>query len=363
MSDGSPEGEQRRPPSRFLENRNGQWHGAAAQAAGRAENVYAALDLGTNNCRLLVAKPSRHGFRVLDAFSRIVRLGEGLGSSDRLGQTAMDRTLDALKICRDKIDFRRVNRARYVTTEACRAAANGPEFLDRVQRETGLALEILDGREEAHLAAAGCSVLADKAASSVIIFDIGGGSTEIVWLSGKGLQSDARSRVAEWASLNAGVVTLAERHGGVTVTRESFEGMVADVAEKLADFATRARSATQCAGFHLLGTSGTVTTLAGIHLGLVRYDRRQVDGLWMSRGEVDKVVEHLLAMPFEQRAKNGCIGAERADLVLPGCAIFEAIRRAFPSNRVRIADRGLREGILVELMQADSAWSRAGHER
>lgn len=323
--------------------------------------MYAALDLGTNNCRLLVARPSRHGFRVVDAFSRIVRLGEGLGSSPRLGAAAMDRTIEALKVCRDKIAFRGVSRARFVTTEACRAAENGDDFLLRVREETGLRLEVLDGKEEAHLAAAGCSILADRAAEDVIIFDIGGGSTEIVWLRGAANPGETtRSRVAAWASLTAGVVTLAERHGGMTVTRASFEAMVADVAAKLRDFAVAAAPALAGANFHLLGTSGTVTTLAGLHLGLQRYDRRQVDGLWMNDRQVESVMNRLIAMPYADRAANGCIGAERADLVLPGCAIFEAIRRAFPSRRVRIADRGLREGILVELMRADGAWDEGG---
>ena len=359
MTIGSPDSGQRRTPSLFLGDRYDTSPDRAAKGFARREDVYAALDLGTNNCRLLVAKPSRNGFRVLDAFSRIVRLGEGLGTSSTLNAVAMGRTIDALKVCRDKIDFRRVTRARFVTTEACRAASNGAEFLDRVQRETGLDLEILDGREEAHLAAAGCSVLADREAQNVVIFDIGGGSTEIVWLrGGAALSTDTRKRVAEWASLNAGVVTLAERHGGVTVSRESFEAMVQDVADKLADFVSRAAGICDTSNFHLLGTSGTVTTLAGIHLGLARYDRRQVDGLWMSNDEVTEVIERLIAMPYEERARNGCIGSERADLVLPGCAIFEAIRRAFPCTRVRIADRGLREGILVELMRADGAWRR-----
>ncbi|HRJ68869.1 MAG TPA: Ppx/GppA phosphatase family protein [Beijerinckiaceae bacterium] len=329
----------------------------------RRDHVYAALDLGTNNCRLLVARPSWNGFRVVDAFSRIVRLGEGLGSSRRLGPAAMDRTLDALKVCRDKIANRGVSRARFVTTEACRVAENGAEFLDRVERETGLALEVLDRSEEAHLAAAGCATLADRAAESIVLFDIGGGSTEIVWLRNGALaHAGTRSRVAAWASLTAGVVTLAERHGGIHVTPDSFEDMVADVAEKLEEFASQAASAAEAENFHLLGTSGTVTTLAGIHLGLARYDRRQVDGLWMSDGQIDYVINRLLAMSYDDRAANGCIGSERADLVLPGCAIFEAIRRAFPSRRVRIADRGLREGILVELMQADGAW-KGGPQR
>jgi exopolyphosphatase/guanosine-5'-triphosphate,3'-diphosphate pyrophosphatase len=348
-----------RPPSPSAKKEKDLAFDAGRQpCAARREHVYAALDLGTNNCRLLVAKPSWNGFRVLDAFSRIVRLGEGLGSSENLGAAAMDRTIDALRICRDKIDYRGVDRARFVTTEACRIAANGAEFLDRVEKEIGLKLEILDRSEEAHLAAAGCATLADRHAASIVLFDIGGGSTEIVWLkNGPDAASDTRERVMAWASLTAGVVTLAERHGGVNVSIDSFEDMVADVSEKLADFAAAAAPAVDSANFHLLGTSGTVTTLAGIHLGLARYDRRQVDGLWMEDRQIDLVIDRLLRMPYRERAQNGCIGTERADLVLPGCAIFEAIRRAFPSPRVRIADRGLREGILVELMRADGAWN------
>jgi exopolyphosphatase/guanosine-5'-triphosphate,3'-diphosphate pyrophosphatase len=356
-----PEGDQRRHG--FARERTHQPAGQKAVAPWgvAGDDVYAALDLGTNNCRLLVARPSRHGFRVIDAFSRIVRLGEGLGSEPRLRPAAMERTLEALKICRDKIAFRGVTRARYVTTEACRAAANGEEFLARVREETGLVLEVLDGREEAHLAAAGCSVLADRDAEHVIIFDIGGGSTEMVWMRGGGGRlGGTRSRIADWASLTIGVVTLAEQYDGATVTPASFEAMVQAVAGKLDGFARAARQAIDGANFHLLGTSGTVTTLAGIHLGLERYDRRQVDGLWMHDHQVENVLGQLIGMSYDQRAAHGCIGHERADLVLPGCAIFEAIRRAFPSRRVRIADRGLREGILVELMAADRVWGRGG---
>ena len=321
-------------------------------------HTYAALDLGTNNCRLLVARPAREGFRIVDAFSRIVRLGEGVSASGKLGEEAIRRTLGALEICRDKMDIRGVTRARLIATEACRMADNGAEFIDRVRERTGLVLEIVDRETEAHLAAAGCAALADPAAKGVLLFDIGGGSSEIVWLArgrpGRG--DDIRTRVRHWASLQLGVVTLAETFGGVHVTREVFDAMVAHVAGALADFRSRVEREVRCDAFHLLGTSGTVTTLAGVHLGLLRYDRRRVDGLWMSDGEIDRALDLLRAMSYDERVANGCIGAERADLVLAGCAILEAIRQAFPARRVRIADRGLREGILAELMSADGIW-------
>lgn len=335
-------------------------HVARYGMPGGRDPRYAALDLGTNNCRLLIARPDGDGFRVVDAFSRIVRLGEGIATTGNLSDGAMSRTLEALAICRRKIEERNVARVRLVTTEACRVAGNGPVFLARVREELGLELELLDRRSEALLAAAGCSALAHKQAESVVLFDIGGGSTELVWLAMRDRVQDPgiASRVRSWASLPVGVVTLAEKHGGVEVTRETFEAMVAETLELLAEFAEAARPAIDSAGFHLLGTSGTVTTLGGLHLGLEKYDRRQVDGLWMKKAEVDAAIENLLVMSYAARAANGCIGRDRADLVIAGAAIFEAIRRAFPSESMRIGDRGLREGMLIEMMRADGVLKR-----
>ncbi|MFC4174826.1 Ppx/GppA phosphatase family protein [Microvirga sp. GCM10011540] len=328
----------------------------------RHSRSYAALDLGTNNCRLLIAEPAHFGFRVVDAFSRIVRLGEGLGLGNLLSEDAIERTIEALRVCRDKMTAKDVTRARLVATEACRLAENGAAFIERVRRELDMELEVVDRRTEAFLAVTGCAALADPKAESVIIFDIGGGSTEIAWLDGAAPHAfaDPCKRIRAWDSLPVGVVTLAERHGGIDVTQESFEGMVEEVTELLLDFAMVAAKAGLASNFHLLGTSGTVTTVGGIHLGLARYDRRRVDGMWMRNGDISTVIDRLLYSDFEQRAANPCIGRERADLVLAGCAILEAIRRAFPSDRLRIADRGLREGILMNMMREDSVWRQGG---
>jgi exopolyphosphatase / guanosine-5'-triphosphate,3'-diphosphate pyrophosphatase len=320
--------------------------------------LYAALDLGTNNCRLLIAQPATHGFRVVDAFSRIVRLGEGLSANGRLGEPAIERALDALAVCSSKMQSRGVSRSRLVATEAARAAANGRDFVARVVERTGLSLEIIDQRTEATLAVTGCAALASPEADAVIVFDIGGGSTEIVWLGGKSTGRSPAERMQTWESVPIGVVSLAERHGGLEVTPELFETMVAESAAALEGFRQRAKPALNRRNFHLLGTSGTVTTVAGLHLKLERYDRRQVDGLWMRNDDITTVIDGLMRMDYEQRAANPCIGRERADLVLAGCAIFEAIRRMFPSNMVRIADRGLREGILLKMMYEDGAWRR-----
>ncbi|MEQ8401078.1 MAG: Ppx/GppA phosphatase family protein [Roseitalea porphyridii] len=333
----------------------------------RPSQAYAALDLGTNNCRLLVAVPARPGaFRVVDAFSRIVRLGEGLGASGRLSDAAMDRAVEALAVCRDKLIARPVERTRLIATEACRSADNGAAFLERVYRETGLKLEVVDRETEARLAVAGCGSLVDRTARSTVLFDIGGGSSEIAVIDlDRGGGRNLSDNIVGWTSLPIGVVTLAERFGGTHVDPQSFAAMVAHAEELLADFAARHRRSGggRDDAFHLIGTSGTVTTLAGIHLGLKRYDRRRVDGLWMADHEVDRINDRLLSWSFDERVANPCIGRDRADLVLAGCAILQAIRNVWPARRLRVADRGLREGLLTEMMAADGVWRRSRYRR
>jgi exopolyphosphatase / guanosine-5'-triphosphate,3'-diphosphate pyrophosphatase len=330
-----------------------------APVASHDAATYAALDLGTNNCRLLVARPTADGFRVVDAFSRIIRLGEGIAASGRISEAAIARAVEALLVCRQKMHARNVGRARLIATAACRAAENGEEFRSRVAKEAGLELEIIDSATEARLAATGCTELFDPAASGIILFDIGGGSSELVRLnrSRPGESGPPNPDIVGWASLPVGVVTLAERYGGKTVSREIYQAMVEEVALLVDRFAAEHRS--DLGAFHMLGTSGTVTTIAGVFLRLPRYDRRRVDGCWLSDDEISRVVGELMAMNFEQRAANPCIGAERADLVLAGCAILDAIRRAFPCQRLRVADRGLREGMLIEMMREDGVWGKA----
>jgi exopolyphosphatase/guanosine-5'-triphosphate,3'-diphosphate pyrophosphatase len=329
------------------------------------EELYAALDLGTNNCRLLIAQPTRPGqFRVVDAFSRIVRLGEGLAASGRLSDEAMDRAVDALRICASKLRSREIRRMRLIATEACRAASNGEEFLSRVIAETGLELEIIDRETEARLAVSGCSSLVGRETRSVVLFDIGGGSSEIAVIRiGDNRFNRLANHITHWTSLPVGVVTLSERHGGRDVTPEVFEGMVQEVEAMLARFDCPEIEIAHAGDFHLIGTSGTVTTLAGVHLDLPRYDRRKVDGIWLSDDEVSAMQAKLLSWDFESRAANPCIGPDRADLVLAGCAILEAIRRRWPSPRMRVADRGLREGLLTDMMADDGVWRRHRNRR
>ncbi len=323
--------------------------------------VYAAIDLGTNNCRLLVAKRSRDGFRVIDAYSRIVRLGEGLASTGQLSDDAMDRAAAALKICADKMKRRGVTRARSIATEACRTAANGTDFIARVVQETGIELDIVSTADEAQLAVGGCAPLLDPGHAAALVFDIGGGSTELMWVHH---EDKPKPEILDWTSLPCGVVTLAETYGGDEVSEALYQDMVADVAERLAPFKQRLEGR-ECdeKRFHLLGTSGTVTTIAGVHLGLKRYDRSQVDGAWVSLDDVSNVTQTLLGMTLAERAAHSCVGQERADLVLAGCAILDAISQAWPADRLRVADRGLREGILFSLMEADQTRGSAGRRR
>ena len=343
------------PRPRWGRRSPGRLDGGVGSDRGGAS--YAALDLGTNNCRLLVARPAGSSFRVVDAFSRIIRLGEGVSNSRRLSEAAIERAIDALTVCRNKMKNKGVTRSRIIATEACRAADNCDAFRTRVAEEVGLDLEVIDRETEAQLAATGCTTLIDPHADGAVLFDIGGGSSELVWLDRpqNSCSGPPLPQIRGWISLPHGVVTLAERHGGIDVSPQIYAAMADEVSAMIAPFA-REHGADGLHRVHMLGTSGTVTTIAGVHLDLKRYDRNRVDGCWMNEQQITAVIERLLAMSYQERAANPCIGAERADLVLAGCAILEAIRRAFPCRHLRVADRGLREGMLVEMMREDGVW-------
>jgi exopolyphosphatase/guanosine-5'-triphosphate,3'-diphosphate pyrophosphatase len=328
---------------------------SAGLGDGRGQ-LYAALDLGTNNCRLLVATPARQGFRVVDAFSRIVRLGEGLSQTGRLQPAAMDRALDALKICADRIHRRGAPQVRAIATQACRTAENGAEFVDRVARETGLKLQVITPREEARLSVAGCVALLDRRTHAALVVDVGGGSTELSWVELEGDGEAQRGRmppIRAWLSIPMGVVTLAERFPEQRPGQEAwFREMVEAVKAPLAAFrnADGLRPVFQRGHAHLIGTSGAITSLAGLYLGLQRYERSRVDGLWLTRADCDATAERLLSLDQTGRAAQPCIGPDRADLVLAGAAILAAVQELWPCERVRVADRGLREGVLLSLM-------------
>lgn len=346
--------------SEAREARNGPAEGRRRSSGGHPP-TYAALDLGTNNCRLLIATPTPNGFRVVEAYSRIVRLGEGLGQTGRMSDQAMERALAALTVCAEKIRRRKCVRIKAIATQACRQAGNGPEFIARVAEETGLRLQIITPKEEAQLSVAGCLNLLDRESEAALVVDVGGGSTELSWvdLNGEGL--DARPRqfahwklpIKAWLSVPIGVVTLAERFPEAEGAVESwFRAMVDTVKEKIAAFphAEPLRSTFDGGRAHLVGTSGAITSLAGLHLDLPRYDRNRVDGLWMTRDQCEATTDRLLAWTPQERAAQPCIGPDRADLVLAGAAILQAVQELWPCPRVRVADRGLREGLLLSLM-------------
>jgi exopolyphosphatase/guanosine-5'-triphosphate,3'-diphosphate pyrophosphatase len=329
----------------------------SADRSRRGDEAYAALDLGTNNCRLLVARSTPQivtasPFRIVDAFSRIVRLGEGLAANGVLSEAAMSRTVEALKICAEKIAAHRVAGARSIATEACRRAANCAEFMARVESETGLALEIISAEEEARLVVVGCAPLLNPQIPYALVFDIGGGSTELVWLK---LDPDgAPPRIIDSLSLPHGVVTLSDRYGGHDVSAATYAAIVAEIGGALRSIEERHDIARHVAAgeVQMLGSSGTVTTLAAVHLRLPRYSRRRIDGLVLRFDDLRRASRLLAGQSHDERARNPCIGPERADLVLAGCAILEAICQQWPVGRLRVADRGIREGILLGLVQS-----------
>ena len=316
-----------------------------------SRHTYGAIDLGTNNCRLLIARPADGGFTVIDAFSRIVRLGEGLSRTGELSDDAMDRAVGALGVCADKLRRRNVSLSRSVATEACRRAKNGRGFAERVRNETGIVLDIIEPAEEARLAVLGCHKLLEPGDGPALIFDIGGGSTELVLVD----QEEGTPRIRAWWSAPWGVVSLTESEG-----KEALEGqerlkaymrMRERARRAFANFTTMLPDRRE--GIRLLGTSGTVTTLASVHLALPSYDRRAVDGLHVPIEAMQAISMMIANMDYEERSALPCIGNERADLVVAGCAILEAIMEIWPAKNLGIADRGIREGILRSLMARD----------
>ncbi|GAC1345607.1 MAG: hypothetical protein NVSMB18_25650 [Acetobacteraceae bacterium] len=322
---------------------------------------FAAIDLGTNNCRLLVGIPTQEGFRVIDSFSRIVRLGEGLHSNGRLSSVAMDRTIAALQAISNRLARRPVHGMRAVATEACRQATNGAEFLARAQSETGLHFDLITTREEAELALESCAPLLMQGGRRALLFDIGGGSTELAWVR---LGGPAPELIG-YDSLPVGVVTLAERFGPAGFTEAGFEAMVDDVKARLRGFEQIhcIGHETRLGGVRLLGTSGTVTTLAGVALKLARYRRPLVDGTVLTVDAADQALAVLRSLGREGLAGHPCVGPDRVEFVLPGCAVFEAIRQTWPMAEVTVADRGLREGMLLRMMRHAQGRGRPGRSK
>ena len=341
--------------------------GAPADA-DRVERArcYGALDLGTNNCRLLIATPSRggSGFRIVEAFSRIVRLGEGLSKTGELQPEAMERAMAALRVCADKVRRRQVVRLRAVATQACRSASNGQDFVDRVERETGLKLTVISPDEEARLSVAGCANLLDAESEAALVVDVGGGSTELSWVAIDAENPQrVRADVRAWLSIPMGVVTLAERFPEPDEDKHAwFAAMVAAVSDEIGAFrrADALRPVFEAGRAHMVGTSGAITSLAGLHLGLGKYERARVDGLWMSAEECRTAAARLIGVDVTARAAEPCIGKDRADLVLAGAAILQAVQDLWPCDRVRVADRGLREGMLISLMKNRRRRKRRG---
>ena len=344
---------QSRPPERSRRRSQGR------SGKGRRPQTYAALDLGTNNCRLLIARASGDGFKVIDSYSRIVRLGKGLATTGKLSDESMDAAIEALAVCARKMKSRHVKRWRCVATEACRKASNGEEFLNRVKAESGVNLEIISARVEARLAVMGCINLIDTTKDVALVIDIGGGSTELSWVDIRRLKDPNgkvrvhRPPISAWASLPVGVVTLSEMVPEYDDREIWYQTMKDKVREAIKDQGceTRFTKAFKEGRGHLIGTSGTITSLAGIHLKLPYYQRAKVDGLWLRSIDAVNVARDMASKSPEERAKEPCIGEDRARLLVAGCAITDVICELWPSKMIRVADRGLREGMLMGLMQ------------
>jgi len=349
-----------------------------ASHAGKGP-FYAALDLGTNSCRMLIATPKGGHFQIVDAFSKSVRLGLELERTGSLSNAGITRTVQALHVCAKKLRLNGVVAQRLVATEACRRAINGERFMSRIRSETGLKLEIIKPSEEARLAVVGCAPLVVPEAKQVLVIDIGGGSTELIWIDlsevdpahktqammelspgtgTKGVHMPLGAKVVDWISVPLGVATLLQRYSDVGEDSARFALMAWYFEEMLADFTPYIEGGTDemLDGLQVIGTSGTITTVGAMHLGLKRYDRNLVDGMSMGSIDVNRVVDRFLALGPTGRREEPGIGRDRAQLIMSGSAILQTILRIWPTRHIRVADRGLREGMLYSMMNADGAF-------
>lgn len=337
-----------------------------------SRQLYAALDLGTNSCRMLIAQPKGDQFRVIDSFSKSVQLGAGLESSGRLSRASMNRTISAIRVCQQKLRRHKVKRMRLVATEACRRAGNGAVFMRQIKRETGLQLEIIAAQEEARLAMISCAPLVSPRAEQVLVVDIGGGSTELVWIDIGQVAPEKRAqaimgvkqgfagadetagaaKIIDWISVPLGVATLRDQFIDVEDDAGRFALMSLSFEEQLEAFVPY-DAVHDMDGFQMIGTSGTITTVAASHLGLKRYDRTKVDGLRMTSDQIHRVIEGYLRLGPDGRRDDPRIGKDRQALIMSGAAILQALIRTWPTNRLSVADRGLREGLLYAQMNED----------
>ncbi|HHI89093.1 MAG TPA: Ppx/GppA family phosphatase [Hellea balneolensis] len=353
--------------------RSGSTGTGAHPGSGRAQNrytyrrrrrrarpqYYGAVDLGTNNCRLLIARSQKDGFRIVDSFSRVVRLGAGLASTGRLSEQSQDAAVEAIGICAQKMKDKGVRRWRCIATQACRAAENGEAFLARVKQETGLSFETISPRVEARLSVMGCLNIIDTSKDVVLVVDIGGGSTELSWVDARKMRETPpeqhlrRPPIAAWASLPVGVVNLSEMHPETPGDPDWFEKMKARVREEIVrqNRDTQFTKVFQAGRGHIIGTSGTVTSLASVLMGLTHYQRHKIDGIWVDGQAMMETSRQLGEMSLAERQMLPCIGEDRATMILAGCAILEVIYELWPSKTIRVADRGLREGMLMGLMK------------
>lgn len=339
------------------ERKGGKRRGRRSTRSPGTTPLFGAVDLGTNNCRLLIAEARENGFRPVDSHSQAVRLGAGLAREGLITDAAMARAFDALRAIRAKLKARGVGRVKCVATEACRAASNGKPFIEQVQREIGLSFKIISSKEEARLAVIGCHNLFDLKAEIALVIDIGGGSTELSWVEVEPLRKGGLSGMMKrvplinWGSFPMGVVTLTEKHQHLPEP-ERYAAMKDTALELLAGYkhGAQLRERMVASPCHLIGTSGTVTSLAAVHMGLDRYVRSAVDGQWLDCADVGTVTRRLSDMDLSERRQLPCVGGDRSELIVAGCAILDAVLEMWPASRIRVADRGLREGVLLSMM-------------
>lgn len=304
----------------------------------------ATIDLGSNTVRLLVADVEGPGrWRVVAEHQTVTRLGEGLAATGALGEVPMARTLAVVRDYVARGAALGATETRIVATSAVREAANGSVFAAAVERATGWRVRVVSGEDEARLTLLGVRHGVGPLAGPVVVFDIGGGSTEYILADGE--------QVRATASLRLGVVPLAERYPfPERVDRSRYAALLREVMRQLArELPAEILSARPA---HLVGTAGTVTTLAALDLGLPRYDAGRVQGHRLSRAAIERLGARLGSLTVGERAALPCLEPGRADLIVPGVAIVMATLDCLGVDGLTVSDSGLREGILAAAAHA-----------
>lgn len=319
---------------------------AEKKAVRDAKKYFAAIDLGSRNCRTIVGCQSKAGaFEYIETYSKSVSLADGVAASKKLSRKSMDRTIEALAFCSKVLSRYAGLTYLAVATDAMRRAENASVFIKRVKRELGLIISIITPQEEAYYAALGCIEVLSLETEIFVVFDIGGGSSEIALCRQK---SDKDIELIDSLSIPYGVINLLESKDHLTFS--GYSNLVQKISDLSRDFLNQyATTLDFVNNFQCIGTSGTTTTVAALNMNLRFYDREKINDSILQFSEILKTVHYVQSLSEDERKLHPYISQSNEDLVLGGLTILEGIVRGLPASTITVTDRGVRDGVVYAL--------------